>query len=142
VSALAEALVAAQAELPTAIPRDSQGVGYRYTSLDALIAATRPILNAHGITITQWATTIERRNEDGSVALVPALRTAITGCDAKGTGGFLESTMPLYLTDKTMQGLGAAITYARRYAWAAALGIASEEDTDAAIYTPEDDVPF
>jgi hypothetical protein len=41
-----------------------------------------------------------------------------------------------------MQGLGAAITYARRYAWAAALGIASEEDTDAAIYTPEDDVPF
>jgi hypothetical protein len=50
--------------------------------------------------------------------------------------------MPLYLTDKTMQGLGAAITYARRYAWAAALGIASEEDTDATTYTPEDDVPF
>jgi hypothetical protein len=50
---------------------------------------------------------------------------------------------PLYVTDQTMQGYGAAITYARRYAWAAALGIASEEDTDAATYTPpEDDVPF
>ena len=39
--------------------------------------------------------------------------------------------MPLYLTDKTMQGLGAAITYARRYAWQSVLGIAAEEDTDA-----------
>jgi hypothetical protein len=54
----------------------------------------------------------------------------------------MEQTMPLYLADKTMQGLGAAITYARRYAWAAALGIASEEDTDAAIYKDEEDVSF
>jgi hypothetical protein len=133
-SALAEALVAAQAELPTAIPRDSQGVGYRYTSLDALIAATRPILTKHGLTITQWPCTIA--GDDGG--LRPALSTEVahTGGEAK------TETMPLYLTDKTMQGLGAAITYARRYAWAAALGIASEEDTDATTYTPEDDVPF
>jgi hypothetical protein len=39
VSALAEALVAAQAELPIAIPRDAQGDGYRYLTLDKLIAA-------------------------------------------------------------------------------------------------------
>ena len=39
-SPLADALLAAQDELPTAVPRDSQGLGYRYTSLDALIAAT------------------------------------------------------------------------------------------------------
>lgn len=129
-SALAEALVAAQAELPTAIPRDAQGDGYRYTTLDKLIEATRPILTKHGLTITQWVT-MEPRGEDG---MVPALRTLIT-CVADGA--ILTDTMPLYLTSKTMQGLGAAITYARRYAWAAALGIASEEDTDA-----KDEVPF
>jgi hypothetical protein len=48
---------------------------------------------------------------------------------------------PLYVTDKSMQALGTAITYARRYAWAAALGIASEEDTDGAMLDQED-VPF
>lgn len=53
-SALTEALVAAQAELPTAIGRDSQGQGYRYTSLDKLIEATRPILTKHGIAIMQF----------------------------------------------------------------------------------------
>jgi hypothetical protein len=49
---------------------------------------------------------------------------------------------PLYLTDKTMQGLGAAITYARRYAWQSVLGIAAEEDTDGPAPTPEEDIPF
>jgi hypothetical protein len=139
-SALAEALVAAQAELPTAIPRDSQGAGYRYTSLDALIAATRPILNKHGLAITQWPCTI--RGEDGG--LRPALRTRLqcTGPQPEKQLGWesVEDVMPLYVTDKTMQGLGAAITYARRYAWAAALGIASEEDTDSVTFA--DDVPF
>jgi hypothetical protein len=134
-SALTEALVAAQAELPTAIPRDSQGAGYRYTSLDALIAATRPILNKHGLTLTQHPCTIE--TADGNK--MPGLATTISHVE----GQLFKTTMPLYLTDKTMQGLGAAITYARRYAWAAVLGIASEEDTDAATYTgPEEDVPF
>jgi hypothetical protein len=132
VSALAEALVAAQAELPTAIPRDSQGNGYRYTSLDALIAATRPILTKHGISITQEPTYVQVGE-----SLRPALVTRMECGDDRS--GF---TTPLYVLDQTMQGFGAAITYARRYAWAAALGIASEEDTDAAIYTPEDDVPF
>jgi hypothetical protein len=141
-SALAEALVAAQAELPTAIPRDSQGVGYRYTSLDALIAATRPILTKHGLTITQWPCTIA--GDDGG--LRPALTTRID-CVTEEVKDYvyrdsIEYTMPLYIEAKTSQAHGAAITYARRYAWAAALGIASEEDTDAAIYTPEEDVPF
>jgi hypothetical protein len=69
--------------------------------------------------------------------LRPSLTTTIMAGDEH------ESfTTPLYVTDQTMQGFGAAVTYARRYAWAALLGIASEEDTDAAIYTPEEDVPF
>jgi len=142
VSALAEALIAAQAELPTALGRDAANTdaGYRYMTLDALIAATRPILNAHGLFISQWPTTLDRRNDDGSISLVPALTTRIAVMDA-GEVEWIEDTMPLYLRDKDMQGLGAAITYARRYAWASALGIAAEEDTDAAPM-PQEDIPF
>jgi ERF superfamily len=133
VSALAEALVAAQAELPTAIKRDADGEAngraYKYLTLDKLIAATRTTLQAHGLTIVQTPTTIPR-GEDG---MIPGLRTLLWHV----SGEHYESVMPLYLTDKTMQGLGAAITYARRYAWQSVLGIAAEEDTDA-----KDEIPF
>lgn len=135
-SALTVALLAAQAELPTALRRDAAGEGYRYMTLDALIAATRPTLNKHGLTITQWPTTIERGEH-----LVPGLLTRIDHIESDLDDGALVSVMPLYLTDKTMQSLGAAITYARRYAWASALGIAAEEDNDAAPM-PEEDIPF
>ena len=130
-SELTDALLAAQAELPTAIERDSQGYGYRYTSLDALIKATRPILTKHGITISQEPCYVQVEGE-----LRPALTTRLERGDERF--GF---TTPLYVADKTMQGFGAAITYARRYAWAAVLGIASEEDTDA-VTDPQNDVPF
>ncbi len=139
-SALAEALIAAQAELPTALGRDAanESAGYRYMTLDALILATRPILNKHKLVITQMPTTLERVDADGKMALVPALRTTIMHA---GDASKIEDVMPLYLTDKNMQGLGSAITYARRYAWASALGIAAEEDTDAAPM-PQEDIPF
>jgi hypothetical protein len=134
VSALAEALVRAQAELPCALGKDATGqIGqrsYKYLTLDKLIEATKPILQAHGLTISQWPTYIERGDE----AALPALETKLHHVD----GGAWQMKMPLYLADKSMQGLGAAITYARRYAWAAVLGIAAEEDTDA----PAEEVPF
>ena len=131
-SALTEALVAAQAELPTAIGRDSQGVGYRYTSLDKLIEATRPILTKHGIAITQAPSFVQVGE-----TLRPTLVTFLS-CGE----GEMSIETPLILSEpKSMQTLGAAITYARRYAWAAALGIASEEDTDAATIDA-DSVPF
>lgn len=136
-SALAEALVAAQAELPTAIGKDADGQiqsrTYRYLTLDKLIAETRPILQKHGLAIVQGCTYIERGD-----SLVPALRTEVI--HAEDTGA-IEFTTPLYLGDKTMQGLGAAITYARRYAWQSVLGIAAEEDTDGPA-DPVGDVPF
>ena len=132
-SVLAEALVAAQAELPCAIGRDATGeIGgrsYKYLTLDKLIAATRPILTKHGLVLTQWLTMVERGD-----SFVPGLSTILM-CTADDSQ--MDFTAPLYLTDKTMQGLGSAITYARRYAWQSVLGIAAEEDTDA-----KDEIPF
>lgn len=137
-SALAEALVAAQAELPCVIGKDADGqIGsraYRYLTLDKLIAETRPILQKHGLAIMQHPT-MERRDGEG---FVPSLATTlIHGASGESFG----NVMPLYLTDKTMQGLGAAITYARRYAWQSILGIAAEEDTDGPA-DPDAGVPF
>jgi hypothetical protein len=137
VSALAEALVAAQHDLPTVLGKDADGqIGqrsYRYLTLDKLIAATRPVLTNHGLSIRQWPTYIER-GEEGAI---PALRTELLHVEGERE----YQDMPLYLTDKTMQGLGSAITYARRYAWQSVLGIAAEEDTDGPA--PDDlNVPF
>ena len=135
-SALAEALVAAQAELPLTLGKDADGqIGsrsYRYLTLDKLIAETRPILQKHGLSIIQWPATIKRTDD----AFVPELITDLVHV----SGEQMRESMPLYLTDKTMQGLGAAITYARRYAWQSVLGIAAEEDTDGPA--PDDNVPF
>lgn len=78
---------------------------------------------------------MERR--DGET-FVPALTTMLVHAE---TGDTYSNVMPLYLTEKTMQGLGAAITYARRYAWQSVLGIAAEEDTDGPP-DPVGDVPF
>jgi hypothetical protein len=144
-SALAEALVAAQAELPCTFGKDADGQiqsrTYRYLTLDKLIAETRPILTKHGLSIIQFPS-FELRGEDGAIpTLVTRLQYAETDESHRGgtlqSGDFLEVSMPLYLTDKTMQGLGSAITYARRYAWQSVLGIAAEEDTDA-----KDEIPF
>jgi hypothetical protein len=155
---LAEALVAAQAELPLAIGKDADGqIGtrqYRYLTLDKLIAETRPILQKHGLSIIQAPTTLARREQNGETSLVPALATRLIHTTSEAVATFshadgvsdgvtetIEYVMPLYLSDKTMQGLGSAITYARRYAWQSVLGIAAEEDTDGPAAVDED-VPF
>ncbi len=137
-TAMVEALVAAQAELPLAIGKDADGQiqsrTYRYLTLDKLIAETRPILTKHGLAIVQGCIYIEH-----GTGIVPALRTEVIHMSDSGA---LEFTTPLYLIDKTMQGLGAAITYARRYAWQSVLGIAAEEDTDGPPTPVEEEVPF
>lgn len=117
-SNLAEALVAAQADMPAVAP-DAVNPHFRskFVSLDHLIAMTRPVLNRHGLAIRQSPTHI-----DGQ----PALETTIHHV----SGEEASSVMPLLVSKSDMQGLGGAITYARRYAWAAALGICADEDDD------------
>jgi hypothetical protein len=104
-----------------AVGKDSKNphFGSRFTSLDTLIAATRAPLNEACIVITQFPAVDEQGR--------PVLRTVLTHGPS---GEEITSDTPLYLSRNDMQGLGAAITYARRYAWAAMLGIAAEEDTD------------
>jgi hypothetical protein len=110
-----------------AVPKDTENPHFKskFTSLDSLIAATRPILNDAGLAITQFPALSETGH--------PVLRTTLTHGP---TGQELSFETPLYVTTQTEQGHGRAITYARRYAWAALLGIASEEDTDGNVPQP------
>lgn len=117
---LAAALVAAQADMPAVEP-DAVNPHFKtkFVSLDHLIAKTRPVLNRHHLALIQLPAT----NDAG----LPVLRTILIHGPS---GEQVSADAPLMLGKNDMQGLGAAITYARRYAWAAALGIATEEDDD------------
>lgn len=117
--ALAVALVKAQRELP-AVEADKTNphFGNAFVSLDHLIAKTKPVLTKHGLSIVQMPST----TTEGA----PGLKTILL----HESGESIQATVPLILAKQDMQGLGAALTYARRYGWASALGICDEADDD------------
>ena len=116
------ALHAVQAEA-LKIPKDSRNphFGNKYISLDKLVPQVLPLLNANGLVLTQLPTHI------GFDEAVPALSTRITHAES---GEYIEATMPLLLDRQNSQGVGSAITYARRYALLSALGLVADEDDD------------
>lgn len=89
----------------------------RYTSLDAILDATRPVLAKHGLALSQ-----EPVFQDGMAGVVTRI--------IHTSGESRESTLLLPLRDQSAQGVGSCLSYARRYAAAAVLGIASDEDDD------------
>jgi hypothetical protein len=91
---------------------------YKYAPLSEILELVRPLLSANGLSIMQ-----ELYSVDNKVGV----STLITHT----SGEWLE-TEPFYLiTEKdTAQGAGSGITYARRYALSAILGISSEDDDD------------
>lgn len=117
---LAAALCNLQAEI-TGVVKDSQGYGYSYTSLAALLDALQKPKKKHGLALYQTPV-----NDGGSLGVCSVLMHA-SGQYIKSR--FVMPTPQLKGTSAT-QNAGAAISYARRYAAAAIFGIASE-DTDA-----------
>ncbi|TXH49108.1 MAG: ERF family protein [Desulfurellales bacterium] len=116
---LASALVAAQGEMPAVTPDSTNPhFGSKFVSLGKLLASVRPVLNKHGIAVLQ----MPAKDDDGSPVLVTRLLHT--------SGEATESTMPLILTKIDPQGQGSALTYAKRYALAAVLAIADQEDDD------------
>ena len=119
------ALAAAQGEFPP-IPRDKTvtvktktggSYTFSYAPLETILAACRPVLAAHGLALIQ----LLEENGHG-----PAIRTELRHKD----GGVLGASFPLPGTPNTPQELGSLLTYLRRYAIVALLGIATEEDDD------------
>ncbi len=122
------ALSAAQGEFPpiekskTVKVTTKTGGSYTfaYAPLDSILGAVRPVLAKHGLAVTQLLTA----REDGQ----PALETRILHSSGEQLGGVFP--LPAAVAMMTAQEIGSLLTYLRRYALVALLGIATEEDDD------------
>ena len=90
----------------------------KYAPLSEVINATKPLLSKHGLSILQSP------SGDGEHIIITTLLMHSSGEWIEGEPLVLKADKP------TAQGAGSAITYGRRYALSAILGIASEEDDD------------
>lgn len=113
------ALNALQSEIKNpGTPANNPFFKSKYTPLDYMLDHAKPLIEKNGLSILQFPCS----NETG-VGVV----TIVT----HKSGQYIESE-PYYLplAKKDPQAGGSAITYARRYSLAAALGIASDPDDD------------
>jgi len=99
--------------------RTGKSYTYRYIGLDSIVEAVRDSLASNGLV---WVT-MPVSDDHGHPALLYRLAHA-------KTGEVLEGVMPLLLAEENAQGLGSAITYARRYSLCAVLNIVADEDDD------------
>jgi hypothetical protein len=116
------AILAVQGEAPT-LAKDATNPHFKskYTPLDTIVETIGPILYRHKLV---WMT-LPGRDERGEPALAYRLAHA-------PTGEVLEGSMPLLLSKNDAQGMGSAITYARRYALCAVLNLVADDDDDGA----------
>jgi len=117
---LAFALVKAQAEF-SAVPKDSNNPFFKskYAALPDVVKHTAPVLAKHGLAVSQFISSFD----------------TLTTYLLHESGQFIAHEMKLHLVpDKndviTPQAQGAAVTYARRYSYMAALGVVADDDDD------------
>lgn len=121
IGALAAALSKAQADITGAL-KDSQNPFFKskYADLASCWDACRKQLAANGLSVIQTT----RMTEQG-LMLVTTL--------AHASGEWVAGEMPVLTKDASPQGQGSGITYARRYALAAIVGLAQiDDDAEAA----------
>jgi hypothetical protein len=130
------AFVAAQAELQnpsknkqvTVRTKDKGSYSYNYAELSDIINQVRPILKKHGLAFLQ--------------SVVPAENGIGIETTLVHEAGHRQTYGPLILpANGDAQARGSAITYGRRYALCALLGIAAEEDDDAGSVVGAGSVP-
>ena len=102
------------------VPKDAENPYFKskYATLDAIFKTIKKPLADNGLSFTQ----------------LPAADRLVTIL-MHSSGEFIMSSYQIQAKDKTAQSLGSAITYQRRYALSAILGLASEDDDDANIAT-------
>lgn len=115
---LAAALATAQGKIRNA-GKDRENPHYRskYADLASCWDACREPLAAHGLAIVQLPALM-----DGAVSVETLLTHA--------SGQWVSSTLIVPLSKSDAQGVGSALTYARRYGLCAMVGIAPAEDDD------------
>jgi hypothetical protein len=113
------ALLAFKAEAPS-LPKDKTNPHYRskYTPLDTIAEKIDPLLTKHGLV---WAAL--PGHDQGRPTLNYTLAHA-------PSGEVMSGEMPLLLDRENSQGVGSALTYARRYCKVAVLDLVADEDDD------------
>jgi hypothetical protein len=87
----------------------------RYATLDGIIESIRPQMKAAGLVFIQCP-----EGTPGGVAITTRIMHT--------SGEWIESTVVMPVAQQTAQAAGSAITYGRRYALAAMLGISADDD--------------
>ncbi len=120
ITQLAKAMLAVQKQLsPVTKDATNPFTRSRYATLNAVVDTCKKALLDNGI----WMTQITVPSEAGTIALLTKLTHA-------ETGQYQASLTVLPLQKPDCQGAGSAITYARRYALTAMLGMVTEDDDD------------
>src|SRR5271170_44596 len=111
---LAAAFSKFQAEVDN-VPKDAINPFFKskYASLENVIDTVRPHLAKHGLSVSQFP------DGDGLTTIL-----------MHSSGEWLSAPSKMTPKDATPQGQGSAITYLRRYALSAVLGLATEDDDD------------
>jgi hypothetical protein len=118
IAGLCAALVAAQGDLRNPL-KDSVNPFFksRYADLATVRDTVVPTLAAHGLAVIQMPSTLNGQ---------PALSSTL----CHKSGEWMRSTMLLCPAKTDPQGIGSALTYARRYALQAIAGVTAEDDDD------------
>jgi hypothetical protein len=116
--AIYTALVKCQSQIKTAL-KDSKNPHFKssYADLTSVMLACKDALAANDLAVLQ----LSRIHESGAPVLVTRI--------IHTSGEHIEGEFPLVCKDPNdPQKLGSAVTYARRYALSAALGITADDD--------------
>lgn len=120
---LAAALCSAQGAMGS-VSKDAKNPAFKrdgkaltYATLESVIEAAKPALKDAGLAFTQAPGVVV----DGSLEVTTML---VHG----ESGQWMRSTLHVPLQQRTAQGVGSAITYARRYALMSVLGLPAEDD--------------
>lgn len=116
---LAKALAAAQSSL-SAAAKDGNNPHFKskYATLQSVWDAAKEVLAPNGLSVVQTFAATDGHRMDITTTLLHV------------SGQYIAGTLSMVPQRADPQGIGSAITYGRRYALAAILGIVADEDDD------------
>jgi hypothetical protein len=120
INEIVAALAKAQGEMkPAVFNRVNPHFRNRYADFTSCMEAVREPLSKNGLAISQMPST----TTDGKFVLVTLL--------AHGSGQWMAGEFPLISAKQDSQGIGSAMTYAKRYSLCGMLGVVADEEVDA-----------
>ena len=138
ISNLAKALSIVQGKL-THAKKDSANPFFKskYADLESVWDACRSLLAENGLAVIQFPGDIEfiqleKANGDITIITKMSLTTVLT----HESGEFISQQMSVPVTKADAQGAGSALTYMRRYALAAVVGVVQADDDGNAASNP------